>query len=797
MSLRQRSPFFNSTQSLGTYNDRGVVPGVYGRPGDMSFGLHSPGLEPPKNRWGVLPKRSKNPKSATFVEPLPSGVGYVKTVGPKPSKVKTLFGRNKPPKSFSYKGVSSAEYFANHPGEEGGNTTQRTRVPTPPSSEATESPQQFPLQSPLPHTASIRSKPPVPPVVPKPVVVPVPQGRLRSNTQPAGMLSPPLSPNSNAQVGYANPKALASPPLLPLPPPPHYESATARAQAKLALAAASTVVADPVESVPNSVALVPSHISPGIRAVDEDMSVITLRKRVPLSSLPSPLTAPAISHQRKSPTNGIRMKKNIDLSEALISTMTTGHEEETLGSGVKPNNCLWRSSSNRSLKHVITGPSESSSLEEPFLRPRSPNPATLGKSGLLSPSPLSGPPATKVAEVGTTSFARNRDSTASAHPSTGGTKLLPSGFKAGDDIPLSALWTLMNEARSGQVSASSSVKSLLRAGRPPLRTSSESCRTNPNASSTSLHSLTGVAVRSASLGTPASASRHLSMQSPVGTAFSSTSPPHSGPPPISTHLAPRLPPHLARKRSLRNLSQGSRVSSASSHVSDSGVPATTGESVQSSTQLQPHPSHTCTSSNSQASPTEQVSESHAATFGFNSGGTPSARRRAQSRPVPPPLDLTPALPESVENMRMPPPLQSAPTSYPGTTLSNQNQWARSKASSAMVDPNSPEMCSPTSSVRSRPSVSSSSTTATCVASPSPAHPHSSGVLGNGLWRKSNRPISSASYNGTHKPPAQYSPWEDDRVRDEIRQQLRDEEAFDAMLKKSKFTLKVSLTPQTH
>ncbi|KAJ1949476.1 hypothetical protein IWQ62_006727, partial [Dispira parvispora] len=299
-----------------------------------------------------------------------------------------------PPKTFTYKGVSSAEYFANHPSENGGNTSESTRAPTPPSSEATESPQQIPLRSPLPRTASVRSKPPVPPVVPKPIEDPVPQGRLRSNTQPAGMLSPPLSPSSNAQGGYVNPKALASPPLLPLPPPPHYESATQRAQAKLALAAASTTAVSAVESTSDSSAPASSHSASGIRAVDEDMSVITLRKRVPLNSLPSPLTATPTSHQRKSPTNGIRMKKNIDLSEALPSAITTNHEE-TLGGGVKPNNRLWRSCSNRSLKQVMTSPSESVDSEEPSLRPRSPNPATLGKSGLLSPSPLSGSPATK------------------------------------------------------------------------------------------------------------------------------------------------------------------------------------------------------------------------------------------------------------------------------------------------------------------------------------------------------------------------------------------------------------------
>ncbi|KAJ1927599.1 hypothetical protein IWQ60_002778 [Tieghemiomyces parasiticus] len=650
MPLHPHSPHYTSTQSLGAYHS-----------GDYSALGKSPSLPgsaaavqpPPKSRWGLGSRRSK-PSSPAYPPDsfMMNGPGYVKTNGPAPSRVKSLFQRNKQPKTFTCKGISSSDYFAaNH------NSTDLSdsAVPTPPPSESAGSPQ----DTIAPTLARQLSN-----------------GRSRSNTQPPPMVSPPVSPY--------------------YPPPPPSPALT--------------------------------------RSAEPDFSVITLRRRIPLSSLPAPLPQSGQPLLRKPAELTARQHRNIDLTEALPDSAPSPR-----GSAFPD--------------HIIpaadgSGPGRVASL--------------LRRVGSVNNVRTSALP---------TSSAPLAVNTAVRPTVTAGVAPIPQGFKEGDDIPLSALWSMMKGSNSNP---NTLPKSPLRLPRTP-RSSTDSHRSNLNMSAASLH--TGTNAKPPGLIPPGG--RQGLAPSYSGLAANSSGGP--GPPPLSTHLAPRQIAHMARPRGLR--------------PAESAAPALATPET-SPTQLVAPDSLESPISPGSPTPADRATAAI----------TASARRRAHSRPVPPPLTLP--TPEQDFHLSSAGPL-SAPFAHPGYGATLPNGTMMPELPDTAVT-----LSSPTSSLRSRPSISSAASTATFEAStpqtaiyPSHSHNASSGhASGNSgsssTWKstKGNRPTSSASYSSLqspHKQTVQFSHTNDDKIRDTIRQQLLDEATFDAMLKKSKFTLKVSLTPQNY
>ncbi|KAJ1991526.1 hypothetical protein H4R33_001320 [Dimargaris cristalligena] len=717
MPLYQSQPHqasYSSTQSLGTYYANDLSPSE-----KSTFSLtgspNSP-APPAKSKWGVFANPASRPPPPT-------------TNSSRPSKVRQLFHRNKPPKTFTYKGISSADYFAAHPDiqeEEPRVSTPPTPsaivaqpVPTPPPSEATDSPREFPIP---PHPRDC--------VAPPPALT-----RTRSSTQPS-MATPPISPR--------------------LPPP-----------------------------------------SAGLLRTPEpaDPSVITLRKRVPLSSLPAPVLHSNQPLLRKPIAAAPRATRNIDLTEALPDTapsprgsMFPDHiltlPSTTPGEPRRIMSVLRRVGSVKELVSPSKGPVAPLAIDTDCKPPsipvqRRPTSVTNPFASALSspsPSPNSTPD----------DITRSSSSLNPPHPAAP----LPAGFKEGDDIPLSALWSMMNVARSH---INVLPKSPMRLPRSP-RSSTESYRSSHlNMSSSSLHT------------PPANLLGKSSSALMVGRH--TKSPSYSSTPPTAGSRGGGPPPNLTgRSRLLPPSEPTTSVSTLANHTPVLG-PVTT-----------------------PLTPATSPPPTQLRTPGPQSFTTATSRRRAQSRPVPPPLNLPPH-PTDLDyplSSTVAPGPQSAPLvppfqggGYPSRmaavlppnpqvvcgiqepadstrTLSNSTSH-QNTSPSATIPPSS--MQSPTLSVHSRPSLSSSISTMTYVASPSqPAHRD----IGGSASRRSHtrsRPTSSASFSSTtqspHKQLVQFSAMDDDRIRDNIRMQLLDETTFDAMLKKSKFTLKVSLTPQSY
>ncbi|KAJ1975666.1 hypothetical protein H4R34_004254 [Dimargaris verticillata] len=767
MPLKSRSPYFTSTQSLGHYSS-------------TDYGAYSNQPRSPHSPWGFGSKPSKDAMYPARLDLLPQGPAYIKPKISAQSKIKALFHRSKPPKTFTHKGISSTEYFATHSSTEPLESDSLHRVPSTALSVQSSAPPTPKIAPDTPNVSPPKAPNPIPSLVPDspPPASHAHQGRARSNTQPAPMVTPPETP-----------------------------------------------------CLPHAGLTAPLPIT-----AEYDPTVITLRKRLPLPAN-MVVAAPSARTLRRAPSqSSTRPKPALDLSQPLapVKPPAAYYQSATRHSGTLSLESLPGTTPTKTTTDVpksvpssprtITPPEPradkrsqlyiDTSRDAPLSRTgmhldQAPNTnhssaATVSSSHSSSSGYVS--PCTSQ-ESASEDYAAARESHGRGMPTP-----LPAGFKEGDDIPLSALRSVMSAVRSA--SGGLGKPSALRPIRTP-RSSNESSTPNFSASASSLHS-----IHSAKSGNPVGAlvgPRHTPRASPPSTnPFSAGSPvlglasapvPHS-----ATTTGPRverggLPPVLNRTRSL-------------SPEEAPGQPFRRGPAE---TSIHPTsgltPSRRLTPLARMPSHDQYPPGTPSSTFSQRHHTVALARLAARpNRPVPPPLNLpAPSADHEFPDPKTLEPSHLGPLSAPATAPRSPYSAHFAK----MPLPQSTSIATTTTSAGSQEldssqtppvwglhrlpslhrstSIASTKSTASAMV-PLTNMPNASTQTLNRSSQRGARPVSSNSFTAgqvaasSHKMAVQFSPVNDNAVRDTIRQQLLDESTFDAMIKKSKFTLKVSLTP---
>ncbi|KAJ1970654.1 hypothetical protein H4R35_005739 [Dimargaris xerosporica] len=757
MPLKSHSPYFTSTQSLGHYSS-------------TDYGAYSNQPRSPHSPWGFGSKPSRDALYPSRLDLLPQGPAYIKPKTSAQSKIKALFHRNRPPKTFTHKGISSAEYFATHPSPEPLGPDSLSRAP---STAPSVQPSAPPTPTVIPDDTDL-SPPKMPSPIPTPIPEPLPsashahQGRARSNTQPAPMVTPPETP-CLPHAGLVAPQPLLSeydptvitlrkrlvlPANMVVAPSSTRtlrrapSQSNARAKPALDLSQPLAPASPPATQYQSSVLRSETASLDSLPGVDSTKAATDIPKSVPNS--PRTITPPE-------PRTDKRSQLYIDTSRDVPSARAGIHL------GLTPD-------TNHSSVATINSSSTSAS------------------SGYVSPC--------------TSQESANDDYAVAREPHGRGMPTpLPAGFKEGDDIPLSALRSVMSAVRSA--SGSHGKASTLRPIRTP-RSSNESSTLNFSASASSLHSIHSVKASNPA-GAPVGP-RHIPRASPPNPKPFSTATSVLGPAPVTTpplatttgHRGERgkggPPPPLNRTRSLspdegRSQPFHRRPVEPSAHLASGLTPS------RRLTPLAHVPSH---DQSPPGTPNSALSHRHHVV-------APTRLAPRSNRPVPPPLELpAPPADHGIVDHKPLEPSQPGPLSAPATAP--RSPYSAHFATMPHHQPTTMTAAPASSgsqesgpSLHRSTSIASTKSTASAMV-PLTNLPNASTQTLNRSFQRGARPLSSNSFTvgqtaaNSHKMAVQFSPVNDNAVRDTIRQQLLDENTFDAMIKKSKFTLKVSLTP---